>query len=56
GDPVTAVKEYHKIYGEYSYPLTDAVSLKLDVASIEPGTPVGAKSYTEYEVVIGVSL
>ena len=54
GDPATAVKEYHKIYGEYSYPLTDAVNLKLDVASIEPGT--GADSYTEYEVVIGVSL
>jgi len=54
GDPVTAVKEYHKIYGEYSYPLTDAVSLTLDVASIEPGT--GLDSYTEYEVVVGVSL
>lgn len=49
-------KEYTKIYGEYSYPLTDAVSLTLDVANIHPGTPVGAKSYTEYEVVIGVSL
>jgi hypothetical protein len=49
-------KEYYKIYGEYSYPLTDAVSLTLDVANIEPGTPAGAESYTEYEVVIGVSL
>jgi len=54
GDPVTAVKEYHKIYGEYSYPLTDAVSLILDAASIEPGT--GVDSYTEYEVKVGVSL
>jgi len=56
GAGIPTDKEYHKIYGEYSYPLTDAVSLTLDVANIHPGTPVGAKSYTEYEVVIGVSL
>jgi len=54
GDPATAVDEYYKIYGEYSYPLTDAVSLTLDVANIEPGT--GVDSYTEYEVKMGVSL
>ena len=52
GAPTT--KEYYKIYGEYSYPLTEAVSLTMDVANIEPGT--GPKSYTEYEVKIGVSL
>jgi len=54
GAGVATDKEYSKIYGEYSYPLTDAVSLTLDVASIEPGT--GVDSYTEYEVVVGVSL
>jgi len=49
-------KDYSKVKGEYSYPLTDAVSLTMDVANIEPGTPVGAKSYTEYGLKIGVSL
>ena len=54
GAGIPTAKDYSKIYGEYSYPLTDAVSLTLDVANIEPGT--GVDSYTEYEVVIGVSL
>jgi len=54
GAGIPTDKEYSKIYGEYSYPLTDAVSLTLDVANIEPGT--GVDSYTEYEVVVGVSL
>jgi len=47
-------KDYSKLYGEYSYPLTDAVSLTLDAANIEPGT--GVDSYTEYEVKMGVLL
>ena len=47
-------KEYHKIYGEYSYPLTEAVSLTMDVANIEPGT--GIDSYTEFGIKIGVAL
>lgn len=54
GAGTPTAKDYSKIYGEYSYPLTEAVSLTLDVANIEPGT--GVDSYTEYEVVIGVSL
>lgn len=56
GAGVPTDKDYSKIYGEYSYPLTDAVTLTMDVANIEPGTPAGAKSYTEYEVKMGVSL
>jgi len=54
GKGVPTEKDYSKIYGEYSHPLTDAVDLIIDVASIEPGT--GVDSYTEYEVLIGVSL
>lgn len=46
-------KEYHKVYGEYSYPLTEKVSFTMDVANIEPGT--GIDSYTEFGVKIGVS-
>ncbi|MBA7654636.1 hypothetical protein ES703_62518 [subsurface metagenome] len=47
-------EEYHKIYGEYSYPLTEAVSLTMDVANIEPGT--GIDSYTEFGITVGVAL
>ena len=54
GAGTATAKDYSKIYGEYSYPLTEAVSLTLDVANIEPGT--GVDSYTEYEVKMGVSL
>ncbi len=54
GAGVPTAKDYSKIYGEYSYPLTEAVTLTMDVANIEPGT--GVDSYTEYEMVIGVSL
>ena len=47
-------ENWAKIYGEYSHPLTDDVTLKLDVTNITPGT--GEDSYTEYEALIGVSL
>lgn len=47
-------EDWAKIYGEYSHPLTDDVTLKLDLSNITPGT--GADSYTKYEAVIGVSL
>lgn len=54
---------YSKIYGEWGYPLTDAVTFTADVASEDRGwADVGAtpdvdesKSITSYEVKIGVS-
>jgi len=54
GAGVPTDEEYSKIYGEYSHPLTDAVSLKLDVSNITDGS--GADSYSEYEAVISVGL
>jgi len=52
-------KDWSKIYGEYSHPITDDVSLTLGVTNITPGTEVGGvevEAYTEYKAVIGVSL
>ena len=54
GAGTPTAKDYTKIKGEYSYPVTDDVSLTFDVAGIEPGT--GIKSYTEYGAKVGVSL
>jgi len=54
GAGVPTAEDYSKIYGEYSHPLTDDVSLILDVANITDGS--GAESYSEYEAVISVGL
>jgi len=54
GKGVATAKDYSKIYGEYMYPLTEAVDLFIDVAQIEPGT--GADSHTEYEMKLRMNL
>ena len=59
GKGVPTAEDYSKIYGEYSHPLTDDVSLILGLSNITPGTEVEGvevESYTEYKAVISVSL
>lgn len=47
-------EEWSKIVGEYSHPVTDAVTFKLELTNITPGT--GADSYTNYAGIISVSV
>jgi len=47
-------EDWSKIVGEYSHPVTDAVTFKLEVANTTPGT--GVDSYTTYAGIISVSV